>query len=222
MHIPDGFLSASISAATWAAAAGVIVLSLKKTAQSMKDRTIPLMGITAAFLFSAQMVNFPIGGGTSGHLLGGALAAVLLGPFAGSVALACVLVFQCLLFQDGGLTALGANIFNMAVGGTLGGYAVFRAAGLLFRGERGALIAAAAASWFSVVLASSLCAVELAASGVSPIAVVLPAMAGIHSIIGIGEAAISVAVLSFVTKARPDLIYMRRDWNGRRPEEGRP
>ncbi|MEN6465871.1 MAG: energy-coupling factor ABC transporter permease [Syntrophaceae bacterium] len=210
MHIPDGFLSASVSAATWAAAAGGVGFSLNKAARTMKDRTIPLMGITAAFLFSAQMVNFPIGGGTSGHLLGGALAAILLGPFAGTVTLACVLVFQCLLFQDGGLTALGANIFNMALGGTLGGYCVFRAAGLLFRGEKGTLIAAAIASWFSVVLASALCALELAVSGISPIGIVLPAMAGIHSIIGIGEAAISVAVLSFVMKARPDLVYLQQ------------
>jgi cobalt/nickel transport system permease protein len=174
----------------------------------MKDRTIPLMGITAAFLFSAQMVNFPVGGGTSGHLLGGVLAAVLLGPFAGSVTLACVLVFQCLLFQDGGLTALGANIFNMSLGGALGGYLIFRTAGLFFRGEKGTLIAAAIASWFSVVLASVLCALELAASGISPLGIVLPAMAGIHCVIGLGEAAISVAVLSFVMKARPDLIYL--------------
>lgn len=210
MHIPDGFLSASVSAATWAASAGGLGVCLNKAARDMKDRTIPLMGITAAFLFSAQMVNFPIGGGTSGHLLGGALAAILLGPFAGSVTLACVLAFQCLLFQDGGLTALGANMFNMALGGTLIGYCVFRALGLLFRGEKGTLAAAAAASWSSVVIASSLCAAELAASGVSPIGIVLPAMAGVHSIIGIGEAVISVAVLSFVMKARPDLVYMQQ------------
>lgn len=209
MHIPDGFLSASVSAATWAAAAGGIGYSINKAARAMKDRTIPLMGITAAFLFSAQMVNFPIGGGTSGHLLGSTLAAVLLGPFAGSVTLACVLVFQCLLFQDGGLTALGANIFNMALGGTLGGYCVFKAAGLIPRGEKGTLIAAAIASWFSVVLASSLCALELAVSGITPLEIVLPAMAGVHGIIGIGEAAISVAVLSFVMKARPDLVYLK-------------
>ena len=208
MHIPDGFLTASVSAATWAAAAGGIGLSLNKAAHSMKDRTIPLMGITAAFLFSAQMVNFPVGGGTSGHLLGGALAAILLGPFAGSITLACVLVFQCLLFQDGGLISLGANIFNMALAGTLGGYCVFKAAGLFFRGEKGILIAAAIASWFSVLLSSIFCALELAASGDSPLGLVLPAMAGIHGVIGIGEAAISVAVLSYVMKARPDLVYL--------------
>jgi len=218
MHIPDGFLTASVSAATWAAAAGGIGLSLNKAAQSMRERTIPLMGITAAFLFSAQMVNFPIGGGTSGHLLGGALAAILLGPFAGSVTLACVLVFQCLLFQDGGLTALGANIVNMALGGTLGGYLVYKFLGLFFRGEKGTFVAAAVASWFSVVLSSVLCALELAASGISPLGIVLPAMAGIHGIIGIGEAAISVAVLSFVIKARPDLVYLQP---GCQPGEGR-
>lgn len=218
MHIPDGFLSASVSAAAWAASAGGVGFSIKKAAQSMGDRTVPLMGITAAFLFSAQMVNFPIGGGTSGHLLGGTLAAVLLGPFAGSVALACVLAFQCLLFQDGGLVALGANIFNMALAGTLGGYGVFKAAGLLFRTGKGTLIAAAIASWFSVVLASSLCALELAASGITPLGIALPAMAGVHSIIGLGEAAITVAVLSFVMKTRPDLVYLHPVRAG----EGRP
>jgi len=209
MHIPDGFLSNSVTLAAWAASAGGIGYSLKKASLEMKDRTIPLMGITAAFLFSAQMVNFPIGGGTSGHLLGGALAAILLGPFAGSVTLACVLVFQCLLFQDGGITALGANIFNMALGGTLGGYAVFRTVMFVFRSDGGTLIAAALASWFSVVFASLLCAVEIGFSGVSPLGIVVPAMAGIHGVIGLGEAAISVAVLSFVMKARPDLVYLK-------------
>lgn len=208
MHIPDGFLSNTVTLAAWAATAGGIGYSLKKASQEMKDRTIPLMGITAAFLFSAQMVNFPIGAGTSGHLLGGALAAVLLGPFAGSVTLACVLVFQSLLFQDGGLTALGANIFNMALGGTLGGYAVFRSVMFLCRGG-GTLVAAAFASWFSVVLASFLCAIEIAISGVSPLRLVVPAIVGIHGVIGLGEAAISVAVLSFVIKARPDLVYLK-------------
>ena len=209
MHIPDGFLSNSVTIAAWAVSAGGIGCSLRKASAGMRDRTIPLMGITAAFLFSAQMVNFPIGGGTSGHLMGGALAAILLGPFAGSVTLACVLVFQCLLFQDGGLTALGANVFNMALGGTLGGYAVFRAVMFIYRGEGGTLVAAALASWFSVVLASLLCALEIGLSGVSPLGIVVPAMVGIHGVIGLGEAAISVAVLSFVIKARPDLIYLK-------------
>jgi len=209
MHIPDGFLANSVTLAAWAASAGGIGYSLKKASLEMKDRTIPLMGITAAFLFSAQMVNFPIGGGTSGHLLGGALAAILLGPFAGSVTLACVLVFQCVLFQDGGLSALGANIFNIALGGTLGGYAVFRAVMFIYRGERGTLVAAALASWFSVVFASLLCAVEIGFSGVSPLGIVVPAMVGIHGVIGLGEAAISVAVLSFVIKTRPDLVYLK-------------
>ncbi len=209
MHIPDGFLSNSVTIAAWAASAGGIGFSLRKASAEMRDRTIPLMGITAAFLFSAQMVNFPIGGGTSGHLMGGALAAILLGPFAGSVTLACVLVFQCLLFQDGGLTALGANVFNMALGGTLGGYAVFRAVMFIYKGEGGTVVAAALASWFSVVLASLLCALEIGLSGVSPLGIVVPAMVGIHGVIGLGEAAISVAVLSFVIKARPDLIYLK-------------
>lgn len=208
MHIPDGFLSASVLVSTWAASAGGVGFSVRKAAQSMKDRTVPLMGITAAFLFSAQMVNFPIGGGTSGHLLGGVLAAILLGPYAGCVTLACVLAFQCLLFQDGGLTALGANVFNMAIVGTLGGYGFFRALRFLSGNEKWIMAAAAIASWFSVVLTSAVCALELALSGVSPLGLVLPAMAGVHSVIGLGEAAISVSILAFVMKARPDLIYL--------------
>jgi cobalt/nickel transport system permease protein len=168
---------------------------------------VPLMGIMSAFIFAAQMINFPVLGGTSGHLFGGVLAAILLGPYAGAVVLTCVLIFQCLVFQDGGLLALGANILNMAVIGTLGGYFIFSVVNQMNSGKKGFLIAAAIAAWFSVVLAASFCALELSISGISPLGVVLPAMAGIHALIGVGEAVVTVAVLSFILKVRPDLIY---------------
>jgi cobalt/nickel transport system permease protein len=168
----------------------------------------------AAFIFAAQMVNFPVLGGTSGHLLGGVLAAVLLGPFAGAIVIACVLVIQCLIFQDGGLTALGANILNMAVIGTMGGYGMYR----LMRGRSGdhrrILFATAVASWFSVVLASSACALELAFSKTSPLNIVLPAMLGIHALIGIGEGVVTTLIVGFVLKVRPDLLHLLSHRNG--------
>jgi len=214
MHIPDGFLSTETWAAAWVVSAGAVGYSVKRTSRVLKERTIPLMGVLSAFIFAAQMVNFPVLGGTSGHLLGGVLAAVLLGPFAGAIVIACVLVIQCLIFQDGGLTALGANILNMAVIGTMGGYGMYR----LMRGRSGdhrrILFATAVASWFSVVLASSACALELAFSKTSPLNIVLPAMLGIHALIGIGEGVVTTLIVGFVLKVRPDLLHLLSHRNG--------
>lgn len=173
----------------------------------MQDRMVPLMGVLSAFVFAAQMINFPVMGGTSGHLLGGVLAAALLGPWAGATVIACVLIFQCLVFQDGGLTALGANIFNMALMGTVGGYFLYRLVTKLWGGPKGVAIGAAAAAWFSVVAAASLCALELALSGTSPLGLVLPAMIVVHAVIGIGEGVITGLIVGFIVKTRPDLIY---------------
>jgi cobalt/nickel transport system permease protein len=207
MHIPDGFLTTNTWAPAWVISAGAIGICLRKTTQILKDRMVPLMGIMSAFIFAAQMINFPVVGGTSGHLFGGVLTAVLLGPYAGAIVLTCVLIFQCLIFQDGGLLALGANILNIAIIGTLGGYVFFYVLHKIFNSKKGFMIGAAIAAWLSVVIAASFCALELALSGLSPLRIVLPAMAGIHALIGIGEAIITVAVLSFVQKVRPDLIY---------------
>lgn len=207
MHIPDGFLSTETWAAAWVISAGAVGYSVKRTSRVLKERTIPLMGVLSAFIFAAQMVNFPVMGGTSGHLLGGVLAAVLLGPYAGATALACVLTFQCLVFQDGGLTALGANIFNMAVAGTVGGYGVYRMIARTSADKRAVIVGTAVASWFSVVLASVFCALELAASKTAPVGVVLPAMAGVHALIGVGEAVITGTIVATVLKTRPDLLY---------------
>jgi len=206
MHIPDGFLNAQTWVPAWIISAGGIGYSLKKAAQSLRDRVIPLMGIMAAFIFAGQMFNFPVMGGTSGHLLGGVLAGVLLGPYAGAVVIAVVLIVQCLVFQDGGLTALGANILNMAMIGTGISYFLYALLRKIL-GRRGFLAAVALASWLSVMLASAACALELALSGTSPLGVALPAMAAVHSLIGIGEAIITTLVVGFIWKTRPDLIY---------------
>ncbi len=203
MHIPDGFLTPQVFGPFWAIAAGGLAYALNKTKQILKERAVPLMGVSAAFIFAAQMLNFPIVGGTSGHLLGGVLAAVLLGPYAGAVVLSLVLIVQCLIFQDGGLTALGANIFNMAFLGAMGGYFIYRFARKRLR----FIISVGIASWLSVVIASLACAIELAISGASPLRIVLPVMVGIHMLIGIGEAVITCLVIGFVLRIRPDLIY---------------
>jgi len=207
MHIPDGFLTVNTIVPAWLASIGGLGWCLKKTREVLKDKMIPLMGVSAAFIFAAQMLNFPIAGGTSGHLLGGVLAAILLGPYAGAIVLAVVLTAQCLIFQDGGLTVLGANIFNMSFVGTMGGYVIYNSIKKTIGGDKGIMAGAAIAAWVSVILASTVCAFQLALSGTSPLKIVLPAMAGVHVLIGIGEATITVLVVSFVLKVRPDLIY---------------
>jgi cobalt/nickel transport system permease protein len=205
MHIPDGFLNAQTWIPAWIVSAGGIGYSVRKAARAVRDRFIPLMGVMAAFIFAAQMLNFPVMGGTSGHFLGGVLAAVLLGPFAGAVVIAVVLLVQCLVFQDGGLTALGANILNMSLIGTILAYYVFKLLRAVF-GQKGFLAAVALAAWLSVILASTACSIELAISGTSPLKIALPAMAVVHSLIGIGEAVITVLIAGFVMKVRPDLV----------------
>jgi len=204
MHIPDGFLSGGTLLGTGIFSLGGLAYALKKVKEMLKDKMVPLMGVTAAFVFAAQMLNFPVAGGTSGHLLGGVLAAVLLGPWAGMLVIASVLIVQCLIFQDGGLLALTANIFNMGLIGAVGGYYLYA---WLKSKLNNIVTASASAAWASVVIASSACAVELALSGTSPLGIALPAMAGIHVLIGIGEAIITGVVISLVQNTRPDLIY---------------
>lgn len=207
MHIPDGFLSTSTWTSTWLISMGSISYCIKKTKKILKDKTVPLMGVMSAFIFAAQMLNFPVIGGTSGHLMGGVLAAVLLGPYAAAIVITCVLTVQCLVFQDGGLTTLGANIFNMSIVGAMGGYFVYRLFAKLITGIKGIMIGTAIAAWLSVVVSSSVCALQLAFSGTSPLLITLPAMAGVHALIGIGEAIITCLVVGFVLRVRPDLVY---------------
>jgi cobalt/nickel transport system permease protein len=210
MHIPDGFLNTGVSAATWIASGGGLTYAVRRVDEALGERQVPLMGVTAAFIFAAQMMNFTVAGGTSGHLLGGALAAILLGPWAGMIVLTSVLAVQALLFQDGGLLALGANIFNMAGIGVLSGWLVYGGLKRVLGQQTWATIASGfAAAWLSVVLASLFAAAELALSGTSPWAVVLPAMGLVHVAIGIGEGLITVAALGFLRVTRPDLLSLR-------------
>ncbi len=211
MHIPDGFVSTGTAAATWLASAGSVGYAVRRVNQELNERQIPLMGVTAAFIFAAQMMNFTVAGGTSGHLLGGALAAILLGPWAGMLVLTSVLAVQALLFQDGGLLALGANVFNMAVVGVLVGWVVYTGLKRIL-GDRTwtTMVSGFAAAWLSVVLASLVAAAELAISGTSPWVVALPAMGLVHVLIGIGEGLITVGVLAFLQVARPDLLVLRQ------------
>jgi len=205
VHIPDGFIDGKTAAATAALSAVGVGLALRQVRRELPPRKIPLLGLAAAFLFAAQMVNFPVAGGTSGHLLGGVLVAALLGPSAAVVVMTTVLIVQCFLFADGGVLALGANIFNMAILGSMSGYAIYRLVGNYLPGIRGRVTAVAFASWCSVVLASIACAGQLAWSGTVAWSVAFPAMTGVHMLIGLGEGAISALVFYAVAKARPEL-----------------
>ncbi|MBX3066839.1 MAG: PDGLE domain-containing protein [Anaerolineae bacterium] len=207
MHIPDGFLSIPVAAVGWLLLIAMIALALRQTRQQLGERQIPLMGILAAFVFAAQMINFPVAGGTSGHLLGGALIAILLGPWATVLVMTCVLGVQALLFQDGGLLAIGFNSFNMGVIAAFVGYACYQLIGRLAGSSRSSqLVGAAVGAWISVEIAALATALELAISNTSPLSVALPAMAGVHALIGIGEALITVAALAFIQQTRPDLL----------------
>jgi cobalt/nickel transport system permease protein len=207
MHIPDGFLSNEVAAAVAIPAVAAVAYGLRRAEVELDDRRVPLLGVTAAFVFAAQMLNFPVAGGTSGHFLGAALAAILLGPWLASLVLAVVLVVQAFVFADGGLTALGANVFNMGVVGGVVVGGLMLAARKALPNTRGALLAVAAAgAWLAVMAGAAACSIELAASGTVPLGTVLPAMLGVHAVIGAAEAVITVAAVSAVLATRPDLI----------------
>ena len=209
LHIPDGFLSLPVSLVTWILAIALIALCLNRVESEYQERAVPLMGVCAAFIFAAQMINFPIPGGTSGHLLGGTLAGVLLGPWAGSLVMVVVFIVQAVVFQDGGITVLGANITNMGLIGTFCGYYLYRTIRHALGRDswRGIGIGTAVAAWTSVVVAAILCAIQLALSETIPLGIALGAMAGCHVLIAIGEALITLVTVSFVWRNRPDLLY---------------
>ncbi|MCL4425480.1 MAG: energy-coupling factor ABC transporter permease [Firmicutes bacterium] len=209
MHIPDGFLDTK----TWVALAAVsgvsVARAVRKTNQKLGEKQVPLMGVLAAFVFAAQMLNFPVAGGTSGHFMGALLIAVLLGPASSILIMTVILTLQAVIFQDGGILALGANIFNMGLVGGAGGYGVF----LLLRrwlGENRRLLATGAAAWLAIVMAAAAAALELAFSRTVPLNIVLPAMLGVHALIGIGEALVSMAVISLLERVRPDLLELEK------------
>jgi cobalt/nickel transport system permease protein len=209
LHIPDGFLNVPVIGVTWVVAIALIGLSLKRVEAEYQERTVPLMGVCAAFIFAAQMINFPIPGGTSGHLLGGTLAGVLLGPWAGTLVMSVVFIVQGVIFQDGGITVMGANIFNMGLIGTFAGYYLCRSIRNFIGRDRlnGMVIGSAIAAWVSVMIAAVFCALELAISGTVPFPIALGAMSLWHIMIGIGEALITVATVSYIWRTRPDLFY---------------
>lgn len=210
MHIPDGFLSVPVAATSWVVSAGGLAYAARRAKRELGEMQVPLMGVVGAFVFAAQMLNFPVAGGTSGHFLGAALALVLLGPWAGPLVIAAVLVVQSLLFQDGGILALGANILNMGGVGIVTAYAILRlGAGLAAQGRWQRLAVTFVAAWASVLVASLACSVELALSGSADWGVVLTAMGSVHAIIGIGEGLITAAALAFVLGVRPDLVRLQ-------------
>jgi len=204
LHIPDGFLNLVISLIFWAATIIMVGLAISKTNKTLGEKQIPLMGVMAAFIFAAQMLNFPVAGGTSGHFLGGALAAIVLGPWAGILVMTAVIAVQGLLFQDGGLLVMGANIFNMGILTAVIGFGLYRMVGGAKKGLR--LTIAGAAAWLATMAAALLTALQLWLSGTSRLEIVLPAMMGVHILIGVGEALITVAALAFIERTRPDLL----------------
>ncbi|MFH1141214.1 MAG: energy-coupling factor ABC transporter permease [Chloroflexota bacterium] len=215
LHAPDGFMSLPVAIAGYVISGAVIAYATIKANKELGERQVPLMGVMAAFIFAAQMINFPVAGGTSGHFVGGALAAILLGPWAAALVMTAVVGIQALLFQDGGLVVLGVNIFNMAVASCLVGYGTYALMRTVIRNANTArLVGGFIAAWLSVVVAALLCAVELAVSGTSPLGVALPAMAGVHLLIGLVEALITVAALSFIAATRKDLFDLRTAGRG--------
>jgi cobalt/nickel transport system permease protein len=210
MHIPDGFLSGEVAIATSVGGAAAVAVAVRRAERTLDERRVPLLGVTAAFVFAAQMLNFPVAGGTSGHVLGAALAAILLGPWLACLVMAVVLAAQALVFADGGITALGANVLNMGVlGGLVVGGLMAAATRLLPASRRAALVVAGAGAWLAVMAGAAAASVELALSGTVPLATVLPPMLGVHALIGAGEAVITVAAVSAVLATRPDVLPRR-------------
>ncbi len=207
MHIPDGFLSTAVSLVLWAASVVGIGYALRRVGKDVGERQVPLMGVLAAAIFAGQMLNFSVTGGTSGHLLGAAIATVLLGPWAAVIVMTSVVSIQALIFQDGGLLALGANLFNMAIIGVAVAYFVYTTLRRLAGRRAWAVwVAGPVAAWTSIVVAALACALELAFSGTSPANIAVPAMAGIHALIGIGEGLITLGALAFLMSTRRDLV----------------
>lgn len=214
LHIPDGFLNLPISLACWAIAIVIIALAARRAQRDLDEQQAPLLGIMAAFIFAAQMINFPITGGTSGHLLGGVLAAVTLGPWGGILVMTAVIAIQALLFQDGGLLVMGANILNMGLITALIGYGLYRS--VINQSQPVRLAVIGVAAWLSVMGAALATSLQLWLSGTTPLNIVIPAMMGVHALIGIGEALITVAAVAFIMRTRPEVME-----TGKRPDAGR-
>ncbi len=204
LHVPDGFLNIPISGLCWLVTLIVLYFAVKQAQLDFDERLVPLAGIMAAFIFAGQMLNFPVAGGTSGHLIGATLAFIVLGPWVGVLAMTAVISLQALIFQDGGLVVMGANILIMGIVPGFVGYGVFQMVKNQLRMVR--LGATAVAAWFSVMIAALITALLLGFSGTTSLSVAIPAMLGVHALIGIGEALITVAALSFIMQTRPQLL----------------
>lgn len=225
MHVPDGFLDAPTSVATGVVAAAAIGVALRGARKELDDRTAPLAGLAAAFIFAAQMLNFPVASGTSGHLLGGALAVVLVGPYTGVLCMSVVLMVQSLLFADGGITALGTNILLMGVVTVLVGWGIFRGLQAVLPKKLSMPAPAAAAAALISVPVSAVCFVALYAVGGAadiPLGNLAAAMVGVHILIGIGEAVITLLAVGSIITVRPDLVYGARRVLAERELELRP
>jgi cobalt/nickel transport system permease protein len=213
VHVPDGFIDAPTSAAAGVIAAGAVAVSLRGSRRELDERTAPLAGLVAAFIFAVQMLNFPVAAGTSGHLLGGALAAILVGPYTGVLCVSVVLLMQGILFADGGLTALGVNISDMAITTTVVAYAVFRGlVKVLPRTRRSVTVASFVAAVLSVPAAACVFTLIYAIGGTTDVSIgkVATAMIGVHVLIGIGEAVITALTVGAIIAVRPDLVYGAR------------
>lgn len=214
LHIPDGFLATGVSILCWVITVAILILAVRRAQAAYDERLIPLAGVMAAFIFAAQMINFPVLGGTSGHLIGAALAFIVLGPWLGLLVMTAVLALQALLFQDGGLVVMGANILVM---GIVPGFVAFGLYGLASkRGRSTKLAMGAFAAWVSVVTAALVTAILLGVSGTANVAIVAPLMVGVHMLIGLGEALITVAALAFLMSTRPELLDVRQAARGGR------
>ena len=205
MHLPDGILSPGVWIAGDVVAAGAVAVCASRVTGKLSDSKVPLMGVMGAFVFAAQMINFPVPGGTSGHLLGGVLLAVLLGPAAASLVMFCVLLVQALLFQDGGITVLGPNLINMGLVATLGGWAIVRLLSGSGNGLRRYLVIFVAC-WLTTVAGALLAGFQIWLSGHAPLGPILVTMGSVHALIGVGEGLITVATVRFLLAARPGLL----------------
>ncbi|MCC6573839.1 MAG: energy-coupling factor ABC transporter permease [Planctomycetes bacterium] len=211
MHLPDNLVSLEINAGAATASVLAVGAALWRGSKTLTERQVPLLGSTAAFIFAAQMLNFPVGAGVSGHFLGATLAAMLLGPLNACLIMAVVLIIQCLGFVDGGVTALGSNIFNMGIVGGFVGYGLLAAFSKMLPRKRAVFIGVTfVAAWASVMVASAVCALELVFSGRSAMENILPPMLAFHAVIGLGEGVITCAMASMLLAVRPDLVQA---WN---------
>ncbi len=209
MHIPDGFLSTPVWSGLWGGGAVALAIVAARARRKYDDRLVPMMGVLGAFVFAAQMINIPVPGGTSGHLVGAVLLCAVMGPAAALLALACVLLIQCLLFQDGGLTAFGANFVNMGIVGGLLGWATLQGVRRLLRGRLSLAIGAFLGGWIATMAGAAAAAGEIALSGKVPLTTVLVAMLGWHALIGVIEGLGTMVVLRVLEVARPDLVELR-------------